>query len=114
MAWTSPRTWVASEVVSAATMNQHVRDNLQFLYSRIQTGTATITPSAPNTPTSITVTFPVPFASTPYVVASGATGVPGVTVTGVGADQETTTTFRLTITRTNTTDTVVRWMAVIP
>lgn len=28
MAWTAPRTWVTSEVVSASTMNTHVRDNL--------------------------------------------------------------------------------------
>lgn len=29
MAWTSPRTWVASEVVTAALLNTHVRDNLK-------------------------------------------------------------------------------------
>lgn len=28
MAWTAPRTWVAAEVPSAATMNAHIRDNL--------------------------------------------------------------------------------------
>lgn len=28
MAWTAPRTWIAGEVVSAALMNTHVRDNL--------------------------------------------------------------------------------------
>lgn len=28
MAWTAPRTWVSSEVVSAAIMNTHVRDEL--------------------------------------------------------------------------------------
>jgi hypothetical protein len=31
MVWTSPRTWVASEVVTAAIMNTHVRDNLNAL-----------------------------------------------------------------------------------
>lgn len=31
MAWTSPRTWVAGEVVSAALMNAHLRDNLKAL-----------------------------------------------------------------------------------
>ena len=31
MGWTSPRTWVASEVVTAALLNQHVRDNLNAL-----------------------------------------------------------------------------------
>jgi len=31
MAWTSPRTWVALETVTAALMNTHVRDNLNAL-----------------------------------------------------------------------------------
>lgn len=29
MAWTTPRTWVAGETVTAALMNTHVRDNLK-------------------------------------------------------------------------------------
>lgn len=36
MAWTSPRTWVASEIVTAALMNTHVRDNLLASRDRIQ------------------------------------------------------------------------------
>lgn len=31
MGWTSPRTWVAGETVTAAIMNTHVRDNLSYL-----------------------------------------------------------------------------------
>lgn len=31
MGWTSPRTWVASEVVTASLMNTHVRDNLNAI-----------------------------------------------------------------------------------
>ena len=31
MAWTTPRTWVAAEVVTASVMNTHVRDNLAYL-----------------------------------------------------------------------------------
>lgn len=31
MGWTSPRTWVTSEVVTASVMNTHVRDNLNAL-----------------------------------------------------------------------------------
>ena len=27
MAWTAPRTWVTGEIVTAAIMNSHVRDN---------------------------------------------------------------------------------------
>lgn len=31
MGWTAPRTWVTAEVVTAALMNTHVRDNLRYL-----------------------------------------------------------------------------------
>jgi len=31
MAWTAPRTWVASEVVTAALLNTHLRDNLKAI-----------------------------------------------------------------------------------
>jgi hypothetical protein len=31
MAWTTPRTWVASEIVNDATLNTHVRDNLNAI-----------------------------------------------------------------------------------
>lgn len=46
MAWTSPRTWVASEVVTASIMNAHVRDNLNAVngYS-IKTADESVTSS---------------------------------------------------------------------
>lgn len=31
MAWTSPRTWVAAELVTAALLNTHLRDNLNAI-----------------------------------------------------------------------------------
>lgn len=31
MAWTTPRTWVAAEVVTETLLNTHLRDNLNFL-----------------------------------------------------------------------------------
>lgn len=37
MAWTTPRTWVAGEVVTASIMNTHVRDNLDDLDTRMDT-----------------------------------------------------------------------------
>lgn len=33
MAWTTPRTWVASELVTATLLNTHLRDNLNALKS---------------------------------------------------------------------------------
>jgi hypothetical protein len=34
MAWTTPRTWVTAETVTASILNSHVRDNLDFLYNK--------------------------------------------------------------------------------
>lgn len=31
MAWTAPRTWVSGEIVTAANMNTHVRDNMKAI-----------------------------------------------------------------------------------
>ena len=113
MAWTTPRTYVGGELLTATILNTDIRDNLNALKDRIQSGTVSITPVA-NTPTSITVTFPVAFASTPSVIVSAASGVVGSTVLGVGGDTETTTDFRATVYRTNTTLTTLRWIAFIP
>ena len=33
--WTTPRTWVTGEVVSAGQLNTHVRDNLTYLYNAL-------------------------------------------------------------------------------
>ena len=45
MAWTSPRTWAASETVTAAIMNTHVRDNFNAIvsppYAYVRATTAT-------------------------------------------------------------------------
>ena len=35
--WTTPRTWVTGEVVSAGQLNTHVRDNLSYLYNALAT-----------------------------------------------------------------------------
>jgi len=48
MAWTSPRTWVVGETVTAALMNTHVRDNLNALMvvttkGDLTVGTASVT-----------------------------------------------------------------------
>lgn len=34
MAWTAPRTWVTGELVTAAQLNEQVRDNTDFLHNR--------------------------------------------------------------------------------
>ena len=43
MAWTSPRTWLAGEVLTAALLNTHLRDNL----NAVRAGYATTLPASP-------------------------------------------------------------------
>lgn len=58
MAWTSPRTWVAGETITASIMNTHVRDNLNYLNARPQLFTYQNTPQAALvTSTSTLITF---------------------------------------------------------
>jgi len=35
MAWTTPRTWIPGELVTALMMNTHVRDNMNYLFANI-------------------------------------------------------------------------------
>jgi hypothetical protein len=74
-------------------------------------GTLTITPVA-NTPTSQAVSFPAGrFSSTPHIVISPITTVPGTQVTGWGASGASSTGFDAYVTRTNTTATILNWIA---
>ncbi len=50
-AWTTPRTWTTGELVTAAIMNTHIRDNLNALFSPV-TGVSTITTDITTTSTS--------------------------------------------------------------
>ena len=79
-------------------------DNIQF-------GTVNITPKA-NTPTSVSVDFYKPFSSEPTVVIAPMSSVPGTTVLGTGVANITETGFDAVVTRTNTTTTVLCWIAV--
>lgn len=44
MAWTSPRTWVVGEILTAALLNVHLRDNVNYLYG--STGQVTLSTAA--------------------------------------------------------------------
>lgn len=76
-----------------------------------QHGTATITPSAANTPTSLDITFNKAFSGVPTVIVTPRTSVPGTTVLGVGVSAVTATGCKIWVTRTNVTDTIVNWIA---
>lgn len=82
----------------------------------IQWGTATISPSAADTPTVAVVEFPIAYAETPIFVASSATTVPqyvsvGVTRSGTGITDDKRQ-AGIVVTRNSTTGTSVNWIAV--
>ena len=77
----------------------------------IQTGMVTITPT-PNAPTTVAIRFPQAYHTTPNIQATASTSVPGSSVLGVGASAPTTTGFNAVLTRTNSTATGFRWLAI--
>jgi hypothetical protein len=76
----------------------------------IVTGRVSITPSAVNVPTSVTVTGLGLKGSSPRAVATASTTVPGSSVTGVGCTGVTTDAVTIWLTRTNTTSTSVDYI----
>ena len=76
----------------------------------IRVGSVTITPSAPNTPTSAAVSFGPLDGAAFFGFVSANTAVPGTTVTGVGITGVTRTGATIWLTRTNTTATTVYYM----
>lgn len=77
----------------------------------IQCGRVSIKPVA-NKPTMAHVDFPKPFQDQPYVIVTPVTSVPGTNVLGVGATNNTKNGFDAYITRTNTTETTLAWIAI--
>lgn len=77
----------------------------------IQWGMVSITPSAANTPTLTTITFPKTYDESPSLKLSCYTTVPGTSVLGYahGAVRENNADIYLT--RTNTSSTALRWIA---
>lgn len=80
----------------------------------IETGRESVVPEEANKPTSVKVTFTSGrFTSTPRVVATPITSVPGTSVLGVGVRDVSATGFTLYVTRGNTSgNTSVDWIAV--
>jgi hypothetical protein len=46
MPWTTPKTWSVNEVVTAANMNTHLRDNMSFVGAPPQCSVSTVTPQS--------------------------------------------------------------------
>ncbi|HEY2086383.1 MAG TPA: hypothetical protein VGH54_10225 [Mycobacterium sp.] len=89
MAWTTPRTWVAGETITAAIMNTHVRDNLVDVNNAprwfgtggidtgalvapllLQSGTASVANAAGGTTINFPFTFPNGLVA-PFVTLNG-------------------------------------------
>ena len=87
-------------------------DRLVFNQGNLQSGSVNITPSAANTPTNATVTFPIPFNTAPIVVATPVTGGPGTYVKGVAVLGASTTQCTIVLTRADMQVTTINWIAV--
>jgi len=78
MAWTTPRTWAVNEQLTAALMNEQVRDNLSYLYDNMQGKLVTgydydygkqSTTSTSYTDTTISVTITTTLQCTLLIIA---------------------------------------------
>lgn len=98
--------------------------NLNTMYGQYRThdglllqwGTATITPEAVDTPTSVVVTFPVPFTATPAAFVTPVSSVPQNISVAVQRSVDLVTDNKkavaITLTRNGLTATGVYWLAV--
>jgi len=77
----------------------------------LQWGVETITPVA-NTPTAKAVKFAVAYTSVPMVLTTAITTVPGTSVSGNASANITVSGFDAYVTRNNTTNTSVGWVAI--
>ena len=103
----SDHTGPADGPALAQTLAQSIEDRLRQAF---QAGYQSVTPSAANTVTTARVTFTTPFIATPTVVITPNTGVPhavSCSVTDVSV-----TGFYIALRRTDTTPTVVNWVAI--
>lgn len=82
----------------------------------IQWGTVTITPTAVDTPTTVLITFPLPYAATPLVYTTPVSSVPQNISTAIQRTVSVVTDSKLrvgiTLTRNGLTDTVIQWLAI--
>jgi len=97
---------VLAKVFSSATGRYRTKTGLL-----VQWGSVSITPVA-NTPTSIEVVFPIAYDVTPTIQVSAVTGVPYTNVLGYGHLSDSATGTTISVARTNTTATVLRWLAI--
>lgn len=104
------KTDTSTRIDLLASLIQHVGINT---FDNMAFGAVAITPSAANTPTSVTVTYPNELKGNSFIALTTAnSSVPGTQVLGTSANSVTSTSAKIWLTRTNTTATVV-WYAII-
>ncbi|MFJ8154802.1 hypothetical protein [Streptomyces sp. NPDC094468] len=81
-------------------------------FANIAYGSVSITPSAPNTPTSAVISGLGLQGSAFYAQVSANTSVPGTSVTGVSFNNLSASGLTVWLTRANTTTTGVNWMVI--
>lgn len=74
MIWTAPRTWMTGEIVAAAMMNTHVRDNLDFLKGQVDAPLNAAYAGSPAIPSTTSGSFADVHAN--YVITLTTTGAP--------------------------------------
>ncbi len=72
--WTAPRTWATGEIVTAAALNTHLRDNLEFLKAQVDAPLAVTSAGSGAIPTTTSGTFVDVHAN--YVITMTTTGAP--------------------------------------
>ena len=78
----------------------------------IQFGSVSITPTAANTPTLLTVTYPVSYTNRPNLFVTPQTSIPEIISVAIGQGSTNYVDFGIYLTRTNTNATTIHWMSI--
>ena len=78
----------------------------------IQFGTVSMTPTAANTPTLLTVTYPTPYTNRPNLFITAQTSIPQVQSISVGQGSVNYTDFGIYMNKTSTAATTIHWISI--
>ena len=93
-------------------LSPRLESSLPMKAPNIQSGTGSVETTTAGSPAAVDITFPQAFSSTPIVVCTPRTEVPGTTVKGMGVKDITTTGFKAYLTRGTTGTTNFNWIAI--
>lgn len=81
MSWTTPKTWIVGDVLTASDMNTYVRDNANALYAVTSITSWTDVATGSGTATSVTVTVPSGYYRFRLLLYVESTNFSGVQIT---------------------------------